>query len=134
MQGYSGTEIFESRDIDLFKYATRLVDKIPEDFLPAGEELRCHELARAVGSLLSIPFVDGRFGSVEHSWLWTRQSERPVILDVYTVARLPMVQLIDYCAWQVRASDFYLISPFPRTDIKTAVIDSLLDFWSRAGF
>ena len=61
-----------------------------------GNELRCHELARAVRLVISdeiVPMVvDGKCGPVEHSWL--RFSDG-VIIDPYVPGRLPAVQIVD---------------------------------------
>lgn len=60
-----------------------------------GNELRCHELARAVRRVVAdrtLVVVDGHCGPVEHSWL---RCSNGVILDAYTPGRLPAVQLVD---------------------------------------
>jgi hypothetical protein len=74
-----------------------------------GNELRCHELARAVQVVVNeahrrwsqalassdeqvVAVVDGHCGSVEHSWLCFMDG---VILDVYVPGRLPATQLVD---------------------------------------
>jgi hypothetical protein len=63
-----------------------------------GNELRCHELARAVHQVVyddgkyMLDVVDGKCGPVEHSWL--RLSDG-VILDPYVPGRLPAVQIVD---------------------------------------
>lgn len=66
-----------------------------------GEPVRCHELARAVGQMLKLEYEDGRFGFVEHTWLWTSPCDKtvapwvlPNVLDVYTPGSMPMVQLV----------------------------------------
>lgn len=69
-----------------------LVDRVADTW---GNELRCHELARAVLRALgddTLSVIDGHCGIVEHSWL--RFSDRS-ILDVYAPGRLPAVQIID---------------------------------------
>jgi hypothetical protein len=60
-----------------------------------GNELRCHELARAIRRVLAdstLTVVDGHCGPVEHSWL--RFSDGS-ILDPYVPGRLPAVQIVD---------------------------------------
>jgi hypothetical protein len=50
-------------------------------------------MARAVGKALNLAVVDGAFLRVHHSWLSVDHGG--AILDVYSVGRLPMVQLVD---------------------------------------
>lgn len=60
-----------------------------------GNELRCHELARAVCIVVadrSLVVVDGHCGPVEHSWLRCADG---VIVDPYVPGRLPAVQIVD---------------------------------------
>lgn len=64
--------------------------------------VRCHELVRAVCKLplpngLDAQVQDGTFGLVDHSWLYLFIEGRRwgSVLDVYSVGRLPMVQLVD---------------------------------------
>jgi len=62
-----------------------------------GNELRCHELARAILSILdedpiNLEVVDGHCGPVEHSWL--RYGDG-LIIDAYAPGRLPAVQIVD---------------------------------------
>lgn len=59
-----------------------------------GNELRCHELARAVHLVVCkhLEVVDGKCGPIEHSWL--RFSDG-VILDPYVPGRMPAVQIVD---------------------------------------
>ena len=104
--------------VHVWMEAVRIVDGLPFE-----DEARCHELARAIGIVLNLPVVDGKYGSMEHSWLlvprrpsWSKivhditersagcrvadfPSERDMsdmffVLDVYCAARLPQVQLI----------------------------------------
>lgn len=114
MIGYAEREIHAGRAHRLYEQAAHLVDfyvptwwKRPEGskwvngWAQDCDELRCHELARAVALVLDLEIVDGHYGRVEHSWLltpieWARDSGRPqAILDVYVPGRLPMVALID---------------------------------------
>lgn len=85
-----------------------------------GNELRCHELARAVHCVVadpSIMIVDGRCGSVEHSWL---QFPDAVILDAYAPGRLPAVQLVDPLI------GFAYRSGLGRDDIRQSIVDRLV--------
>lgn len=95
---FSERNIFTAQEIDLWRRAVKLVDKVPGSLADS----RCHELARAVGSALDLPHQDGFYGFVDHTWLWTRPLERtagrvgfPHVLDVYCVGSLPMVRLVD---------------------------------------
>lgn len=85
-----------------------------------GNELRCHELARAVVRVLgdtTLGVVDGHCGIVEHSWL--RFSDGS-ILDAYVPGRLPAVQIVDaIVAAQYR--------PGPRRrDVRRSIVDKLV--------
>jgi hypothetical protein len=87
-----------------------------------GNELRCHELVRALQSVMSnntLVVVDGHCGMVEHSWL--RFSDG-VILDAYAPGRLPSVQIIDggqIVAFAYRAGE-------ARCDIRRSVVDRIV--------
>lgn len=109
MKSYSAIEIFSERELALLERATRMVAALPEHHgrvtMPPTGIIRCHELARAVGRLLDLPYQDGHYGFVEHTWLWTAPFDRqripdlvtyrvPNILDVYAVGKLPQVQLV----------------------------------------
>jgi hypothetical protein len=129
MQGYSAIEVFRPAEIQAYEKARRFIDLIPDDF--EGKVLRCHELARAVGICLSLPAADGSYGSVEHSWVWTKVFDDvspPNIIDVYAVGRLPMVQLVDYMAHGPRNSELYKFPCKPRDDIDAALVDRLVKF------
>lgn len=95
-------EIFSPPELEVLAKAIRVVDLLPET-TPDGGLVRCHEVARIVGCLLKLPVQDGKYGLVEHSWLWTRKlvpryprvMDRPKILDPYCVGNLPVVRLLD---------------------------------------
>lgn len=85
-----------------------------------GNELRCHELVRAVYCVVhdrTIVIVDGHCGPVEHSWL--RLSDG-TILDLYAPGRLPAVQLVD----AIMGSAYR--KGTPRDDIRRAIVDQLV--------
>lgn len=137
MQGYSALEVFTGRELVLRESARRLVDLVPELQI-TGEvnTIRCHELARAIGLMLHLPVTDGKYGPVEHSWCWTRQGQGGEcpgnILDVYSIGRLPMVQLVEYSghgSWVAPNRDLYRCYPFERSDIRDDVVKRLLEFW-----
>ena len=85
-----------------------------------GNELRCHELARAVHRVLddgTIIVVDGHCGPVEHTWL--RFSDG-TILDPYVPGRMPAVQIIDaFVAIAYRAGE-------ARRDIRQPIIEKIV--------
>lgn len=94
MKSYSEREVFTARHLELLRQATSIVDALPD--LP-DERLRCHEVARIVGRILGLSVLDGYAGIAEHSWLRVvpgPEGKVGVWLDVYTVGRLPMVQLV----------------------------------------
>jgi hypothetical protein len=88
-----------------------------------GNELRCHELARAVHFVISdhvheqLLVVDGKCGPIEHSWL--RFSDG-VILDPYAPGRMPVVQIVSPLTGTA-----YLAGA-PRSDIRQAIVDRLV--------
>lgn len=101
MNSYSELEVFTKDEVNLFQRATKLVEALRD-----RNKLRCHELARAVGSVLGLHVQDGYYGFVNHTWLWTEPLKWndltsytrlgfPNILDVYSVGSLPMVRLVD---------------------------------------
>jgi hypothetical protein len=133
MRSYSELTVFDDRERRLFHLATELVSELPTYEFSPGELLRCHELARAVGKALGLPFCDGRFGFVEHSWLWIPKEGKafdgfrpghkwqlPPILDVYVPGAMPQVQLIDASSSGLPARYVY---GNPRTDINETVVD-----------
>lgn len=82
--------------LDRYDRARRIVEVIPDGIEELeGIVIRCHELARVVSVCLEVPFVDGKYGCVEHSWLeWVDGMRCRTILDVYAVGIEPMVQLV----------------------------------------
>lgn len=101
MIGYAEAEIFSADELGLYRRAVELIRIVP--YRMHGELVRCHELARAVGGELGLPFQDGKFGFVEHTWLWTKPLDAdalllpiltPNILDVYVPGMVPQVALI----------------------------------------
>jgi len=96
---YAEKEVFSEEEIYLLLQAQVLVAKAPYQI--GGEPIRCHELARAVGKFLKLPHQDGRFGFVDHTWLWTTAPEArltpwviPNVLDVYVPGSVPQVALV----------------------------------------
>ena len=87
-----------------------------------GNELRCHELARAVLLVCNrdhgLEVLDGKCGPIEHSWL--RFSDGGVILDPYVPGRLPAVQIVDPIVGVA-----YLPGP-SRSDIRQGIVDRLV--------
>lgn len=114
---YAEAKVFPLSVVADFYRATRLVNRLSA-YDPTGDWVRCHELARAISPLLLTKWevVDGKYGPCEHSWL---MNDRGVILDVYAVARLPQVQLIDGL-WPGNYKRFRREEP--RTDIKHGVV------------
>ncbi len=133
MTPYVQREVFKAFDQVVWGRARRAVNAIGNEW---GNELRCHELARAVHRLLDLPVltvIDGQLGAIEHTWLelivpvpevdQAREGRkaRKAIIDVYTPGRLPQVQLID---------PFPLMRPLyepgpVRTDVRLAIVEQL---------
>lgn len=86
MKGITGSQV-PFRVETVFRQATRLVGWLPED-------LRCHEVACALGKILDLPVQHGHYLSIQHSWLWA-SSDCRWLLDVYSVANFPPVRLVD---------------------------------------
>jgi hypothetical protein len=133
MKTYAEIEIFTPREVELLRQATHLIS------ITEGE-YRCHELARAVGTVLNLPHQDGWFDHVEHTWLWTRPlpskprrllspEKIPNILDVYVPGSIPEVQLINWAAFGLPWRRVYYINPIPRDDIQQEVVDRLVAGW-----
>lgn len=131
MDSYAELEIFCQRDIDLFNRAVELVALVPGSKVD-GEDIRCHELTRAVGSILKLPHVDGKYNSVEHSWLLCVDNVLEMgglraLLDVYAVGALPQVQLIDLRSWGPLRRAPYKEGPV-RDDIRHHALEELLHY------
>jgi len=133
MKSYSEREIFSDIELQLLRLATKMVDAIPTVTSLKPGEVRCHELARAVGKLLDLQVQDGYYGFVDHSWLWTRQRLQgetawtlPNILDVYAVGSLPMVQLVDMHHTGPGHAMVYRPLAEPRTDIDEQMVHLLV--------
>lgn len=143
MRSYTEREVFGDASQALWADAVAIVERIPSTW---GNELRCHELSRAVAELLrlrggswfitsAVKVVDGKLGAIEHSWLVCVQRTRggttyvkQPILDVYCPGRMPQVQLID---------DYFAVSRGyeigePRTDIKHDIVRKLVDDFGRS--
>lgn len=114
---YAERACFRPEHLQLLSRAQTYVARVSDTW---GNELRCHELARAVQRVAEIGHlvvVDGKCGPVEHSWL--RFSDG-VILDPYAPGRLPAVQMID----PLVGSSYR--SGEDRTDIRQAIVDQLV--------
>jgi len=113
---YAERACFRVEHLRLLASVEALVARVPDAW---GNELRCHELARAICRVVgdrALAVVDGHCGPVEHSWL--RLSDG-VILDAYAPGPLPAVQLVDPIVGAAyRPGD-------PRTDIRRAIIEQL---------
>ena len=131
-------KIFSGADVQYLKHTTILVDRLPASYLaPRGSfaarlnDVRCHELARAVGKMLGLEVVDGKYGAVDHSWLVTRRGAEEVqtmtVLDVYAVGRLPQVQLLSIET--LLPHGMYRPGP-TRTDIDEVFVQEIVDFWT----
>ncbi len=114
---YAERACFRPSHLSILAHAQKLVARVSDAW---GNELRCHELARAIQRVLAdntITVVDGHCGPVEHSWL--RLSDG-TILDAYAPGRLPAVQIIDaVVASSYRAGD-------RRRDVRRSILDRLV--------
>jgi hypothetical protein len=114
---YAERGCFQPRHLHVFTRVQALVARVSNTW---GNELRCHELARATHVVVAdstLTIVDGQCGPVEHSWL--RFSDR-LILDAYVPGRLPSVQIVDSIVGA-------MYRPGPtRTDIRQPIVDRLI--------
>jgi len=132
MRSYSTTR-FTQCEQELLVQAQTLVEAVPST---VGEQVRCHELARAVATILSLPVQDGRFEAVEHSWIWAKSGWEyhsdyrdfcgaPPILDVYVPGCLPQVQLVDWSHWGLPYKRVYVPGEL-RNDIDDEMLKRLV--------
>ncbi len=131
MKSYSERKIFDGWCQQAFELATYLVDMLPKHELD-GREIRCHELARAVGSVIGWmgfknTVQDGKLWSIEHSWLVIGEPYGK-ILDVYVPGRLPQVQLLDthYAVMRGYEPDRDSRYASTRTDIRGEDIEEII--------
>lgn len=116
---YAERVCFTAGHIEMLHYVESCVARIAASW---GNELRCHELARAVQRVIAhkmyeLIVVDGKCGPIEHSWLCFSDG---VILDPYVPGRLPAVQMIDPIVGTAYRSGAQ------RRDIQHAIIDRLV--------
>jgi len=120
MQGYSAEYVFDPQHMHRWRRAGKLMEGLDEK---TDGLWRCHEIVRAVYMFMSLGdiarVVDGKCGLVDHSWI---ELDRQTILDVYTVGRLPVVQLLHVDVSSLIQSPYghvqlYVEDPFPRKDI-----------------
>jgi hypothetical protein len=126
MKSYSEQDIFSDRELDLLRHAIQLVERVQ-----AKPDLRCHELARAIGRVLNLPHQDGFYCFVDHTWLWTEERAEyhpwllPNIIDVYAVGSLPQVRLVDMQHPGCGHVQLYRFDK-PRTDIDESLVAQLV--------
>lgn len=113
---YAERVCFRPLHLQLLARVEVLVARVSDGW---GDELRCHELARAVQIVMEHPgvvVVDGKCGPVEHSWL---VCDDAVILDPYAPGRMPAVQIVDPLAANYRPGA-------PRDDVRRGIVDRLV--------
>ena len=114
---YAERMCFDDHHLRALSAVTALVSRVSSSW---GNELRCHELARAIRICApehALAVVDGKCGPIEHSWLCFSDG---VILDPYAPGRMPAVQILDPIVGTA-----YRPSA-PRSDIRQDVIDLLV--------
>lgn len=136
MRSYAERTIFHETAMAIWADAVDLVARISKHY---GNEVRCHELARAARRALQdlnarkltaanaeLLLYDGRLWSIEHSWLvyhWRDDvAPKRFILDVYCPGRIPQVQLIDGDHFAIARG--YERGPV-RDDIKQSMVEQL---------
>jgi transposase len=138
MIGYAERNVFSRMAAGALKIADALVEGVGVGW---GDALRCHELARAVQICLReagyprARIVDGRMGSIDHSWIvlpgceLQAGSDSAPILDVYAPGRLPQVQLID-ASWVISAD--YVVGS-ERLDVRRDIVRQLVQEMTFSG-
>ena len=117
---YAERACFDPPHIGLLVRVQAYVARVSDTW---DNELRCHELARAVHLVVyargehKLDVVDGKCGPIEHSWL--RFSDG-VILDPYAPGRMPAVQIVDPIVGTAYRPGV------PRSDIRQAIVDRLV--------
>ena len=114
---YAERECFHPSHLKLLSRVQAIVARVSDAW---GNELRCHELARAVHRVIgdsTIVVIDGQCGPVEHSWLRCGDG---VIIDPYTPGRVPAVQVVDPLAGGYRPG-------VARRDVRRSVIRRLVN-------
>jgi hypothetical protein len=116
---YAERSCFRESHLRLLSRVAAYVGRVSSSW---GNELRCHELARAIHLVVyerapKLLVIDGKCGPIEHSWLYLEDN---VILDPYVPGRLPAVQLVDLVVGTAYKPGA------PRTDIRQAVVDRLV--------
>lgn len=140
MKGYTRVKVVSPADVRVFEAATLIVSTFP-DSDTEGHALRCHEVARAVHRLLTNHMCvsyrgevcDGVMNAVDHSWLLLKPDpfqRATAILDTYTMARLPPVQLV--APWMGQEGAY--IDRGHRSDIRMGDVEYLVQvFLARLG-
>lgn len=116
---YAARVCFREEHLRLLDRVDAYVNRVSSSW---GNELRCHELARAVHLVVyehahKLLVIDGKCGPIEHSWLYL---EDHVILDPYAPGRLPAVQLVDLVVGTAYKPGA------PRDDIRQVIVDRLV--------
>lgn len=127
MRTYAERQGVGSEHLEAWRAATLLVARVSDEW---GNELRCHELARAAHAALppiasaglesSVRVADGKCGPCDHSWLVVYGRSGTSILDVYAAGRMPPVILVDPIATRDYSEGD------PRTDIRDDVVQLLI--------
>ena len=137
--------------VGLWERAASIVEAIPTYWWKSGDtwtchprpepiatpiELRCHEVTRIVHHVIGPEqfhnaIADGQYGPIEHSWLELGSSGYGgmcprIILDCYTPARVPQVQLIDAGPLKPE-SRLYVRGP-ARDDIQDALVNVVVSW------
>lgn len=116
---YAERACFHPSHLRTLSRVQQLVARVSDTW---GNELRCHELARAVHRAICLreddsAVVDGKCGQVEHSWI---ELSYGTILDPYAPGRLPAVQIVDpIVATAYRPGAV-------RDDIRQVIVDQLV--------
>lgn len=108
--------------IAAWRTASRLIGSLPK----GPNEVRCHELARAVARVVGGDVVDGHYGIVAHSWIVIEER----ILDPYQPGSLPQCVLHDVYPTLPHV-DLYRRGE-PRDDIDAAAVDQLASVFQQS--
>ena len=129
---FASTQVAKE-DMAVFERIRHCVNRLP-DHLDLGKdekedsiELSCFMLARAVGTVFLLEYVDGSFLNIfEHSWIQTRNGN---IIDVYPVGIIGGPILVDGGAMGPAR---HLYRSLSKTDLKSKKNDLNKQWFTKA--
>lgn len=130
--------VFKPGELLNYGAAARIIERLDE---PEGKTFRCHELARAMSRVLGLPYQDGYYEHIQHTWLWTCELPEPPfgyrevvpnILDIYVPGGHPQVQLVDFSSILPARRTYIWTVPLKVEDIDEELVDALEKLFKEA--